>query len=215
MKAENDSITGWEASIPVMSSIDLAYGKLKSDDFKWLKKACKTAYKNKKESNKKLAGHLKEEYYILERNDKFEKFIFSLIENSPLKNHLQRLKILTENRPLVLDTLWVNYQKKYEFNPMHDHAGVFSFIIFVQIPYDLKKEDNCFPKVVDSRFSTSRTEFIITDMLGNISHKTLEVDKSFEGKIVLFPAQLKHQVYPFYTSNNYRITVSGNLRIKV
>ena len=139
----------------------------------------------------------------------------TLIENSPLKKYLKSLKVLTENRPLVLDTLWVNYQKKYEFNPVHDHAGIFSFIIFVQIPYDLKKEDDYFPKVINKCFSTSRTEFLITDMLGNISLKTLEVDKSFEGKIVIFPAQLKHQVYPFYTSDNYRITVSGNLRIKV
>jgi len=214
MKAKNN-ISGWERSIPVMSSIDLAYSTLKPNDFKWLKKACKKAYNDKEETNHKLAGHLKKEYYILERDKNFDQSLFSLIENSPLKKYLKSLKVLTENRPLVLDTLWVNYQKKYEFNPVHDHAGIFSFIIFVQIPYDLKKEDDYFPKVINKCFSTSRTEFLITDMLGNISLKTLEVDKSFEGKIVIFPAQLKHQVYPFYTSDNYRITVSGNLRIKV
>ena len=79
MKAKKDNLTGWELSIPVMSSIDLAYDALKPNDFKWLKKACKKARENKKESNHKLAGHLKEEYYIDERNDKFDKFIFHLI----------------------------------------------------------------------------------------------------------------------------------------
>jgi len=31
----------------------------------------------------------------------------------------------------------------------------------------------------------------------------------------MFPSQLIHAVYPFYTSDEYRISVSGNIKFKV
>lgn len=215
MKAEKKNITGWEASKPTMEFLEIGYDKLTPSLFKWLKNACKNAHKNKERANKDLAGHIKEEYKLPDRNKKFDEFIFSIIKNSRLSNYFRKIKVLTENRPLILNDMWVNYQKKYEFNPPHDHSGVFSFIVFMQIPYDLKKENDYFPDVVNKSFSTSRTAFLITDIHGSICNKSLEIDKSFEGKIVVFPALLKHQVYPFYTSNDYRITVSGNLEIQV
>ena len=43
----------------------------------------------------------------------------------------------------------------------------------------------------------------------------LDVDKTFEGKMLLFNAKQMHTVFPFYTSDAYRITVSGNIKIKV
>ena len=44
------------------------------------------------------------------------------------------------NSDFELKRLWVNYQKRYDFNPLHIHSGIFSFVIWVQIPYDLEKE---------------------------------------------------------------------------
>ena len=38
--------------------------------------------------------------------------------------------------------------------------------------------------------------------------------KSDEKKIIMFPAGLNHVVYPFYTSDDYRITISGNVHGK-
>ena len=43
----------------------------------------------------------------------------------------------------------------------------------------------------------------------------IDVDKSFEGKMLMFPAKLQHLVYPFYTSDKERITVSGNIKFYV
>ena len=36
---------------------------------------------------------------------------------------------------IKLHNLWVNYQKKNQYNPIHVHSGVVSFVIFVDIPY--------------------------------------------------------------------------------
>ncbi len=44
--------------------------------------------------------------------------------------------LLGSETQLVLSSLWVNYQYKTEFNPYHDHTGVYSFAIWLQIPYE-------------------------------------------------------------------------------
>ena len=42
----------------------------------------------------------------------------------------------------------------------------------------------------------------------SVREVTLDVDESFVGKMILFDAKLPHIVYPFYTSDECRITVS-------
>ena len=51
---------------------------------------------------------------------------------------------LPSDYKLFISDLWVNYQKKYEFNPPHSHSGVASFVIFIHIPYDLSEEEKVF-----------------------------------------------------------------------
>ena len=114
--------------------------------------------------------------------------------------------------------MWANFQKKFEFNPIHFHSGLFSFIVFLQIPYDLEEEDKVFPYVHHTGKATSRLSFLVThghSYLTGVRDIRINVDKSFEGKMLLFPASLQHLVYPFYTSEDYRITVSGNLNYMV
>ncbi len=41
---------------------------------------------------------------------------------------------MKEGQAWNLESLWVNFQKKHEFNPPHDHSGVYSFVIWMQIP---------------------------------------------------------------------------------
>lgn len=59
--------------------------------------------------------------------------------------------------------------------------------------------------------SNSLFEFVCTDFMGKISQNKISVDKSYEGCIIMFPSSLFHTVYPFYTSDDYRISIAGNL----
>jgi hypothetical protein len=56
--------------------------------------------------------------------------------------------------------------------------------------------------------------FHFTDTLGDIRTYSIPADKTQENSILLFPARMKHSVFPFYSSDDYRITVSGNFAIK-
>ena len=176
----------------------------------------KTQIRNKKKLenvNKFLTGHIQDEYDIKVIND-YSNYICNCIGNNPItNNYLKKIDILNKDCPTFLDKSWINFQKKHEFNPIHDHQGIFSFIIFMQIPYKLEEE---FKVYTDTNGQyTSCLSFLYSDTNGSVVEKLCSVDESYLYKMLMFPAKLKHQVYPFYTSDEERITVSGNVKFWV
>lgn len=164
----------------------------------------------------RLAGNIKEEWNMDQSIPLFNSYILNLINKSDFHlNYLktERKKFNDENKvPLLqLNHLWVNFQKKYEFNPVHNHSGLFSFVIFVKIPYDLKKELEEGPGSLSNSNFTSCLQFHTTNILGRHQDEVVYIDKSYEGSIYFFNAETMHCVYPFFTSDDYRITVSGNV----
>jgi len=120
--------------------------------------------------------------------------------------------VLSQDRPYCLDQVWINLQRKGQFVPTHVHDGVYSYTIWMQIPYDSKKEDPG-SKVVEHGATPSAGIFQFSYMNifgGGMIHK-ITLDKKDEGDIVLFPSKLQHLVYPFYTSAGVRISISGNI----
>ena len=160
--------------------------------------------------NQTLAGHIKEEYVYKNWPNFVNEFILNKSMDPLLTDFIKNQTMLSSDKPFYLQSLWINLQKKYEFNPIHHHTGVFSFIIFLNIPYNLKDEEKVFPNSSSGPLS-SKLSFLVTNYLGEIIDLTVSVDKSFEGKMLMFPSKMNHLVYPFYTSNKKRITVSGNI----
>ena len=56
--------------------------------------------------------------------------------------------------------------------------------------------------------------FCLLDLNEDIYDYNYTVDKSWEGKGFFFSSDRIHTVYPFYSSNEERITVSGNIYFK-
>lgn len=176
-----------------------------------------TAYKK---ANKDLAGNIEKEFYLEKSKSLIEPIILD-ITSQYIKNFDFESKIpnLTNTPPgtrteYELGNLWVNFQKKYEFNPLHWHSGIFSFVIWVNIPYNIDNERSIGSSKNSYSPLASTFNFVYTDVLGDILTHTMSPEKMHEGGLVLFPAKLNHQVWPFYTSDDYRITVSGNVHLK-
>ena len=119
------------------------------------------------------------------------------------------------DRNLTIDNVWVNFQKKHEFNPLHHHCGVFSFVIWIKTPYTKKDERQVFDLMEEHTKKNGSFVFSYNSMLGYIVDEVVYADKNFEGSGFLFPSSLNHAVYPFYTSDEYRISVSGNFKFEV
>jgi hypothetical protein len=170
----------------------------------------------------RLAGHLQREYVITKSKSHMEKLIFPLVEAYEAEYPAYKKKFMrsfSSEPSVTLSNIWVNFQKKTEFNPIHTHNGMYSFVIWMNIPYDIEEEKKVFPQFnkddKQDEMKTSCFEFVYSNSLGEISQFSIHVDKTFENNCILFPATMAHQVYPFYTSDDYRISVSGNFTLNV
>ena len=161
-------------------------------------------------NNYNLAGHLEKQIRIEDMPWEVKEDIMSHFYRQEVQRYMRTHKDTSHPLlPIGLESVWINYQKKHEFNPMHNHGGLFSFVIFINIPYDLEEEDKFFPEKQDSK--TSRLSFVVNSPMGVPEELAINVDQGFVGKMILFDAKLPHMVYPFYTSDGERITASGNV----
>ena len=121
--------------------------------------------------------------------------------------------LLGPKSTLALNQLWVNYQYKTEFNPFHDHSGAYSFAIWMSIPYAFEEQKQLeqFRDIEDSNIMVGVFEFEYFDSLGSIKNYRYNLSPEYEGYMVFFPANLRHCVYPFYETDEPRISIAGNL----
>tara|TARA_X000000368_G_scaffold385707_1_gene345171 strand:+ start:34 stop:651 length:618 start_codon:yes stop_codon:yes gene_type:complete len=156
--------------------------------------------------NRILAGQIEREYKL----EKSKQYIVPYLEE--MGRGYQKNWNYYQGQDLKVDSLWVNLQQKTEYNPLHNHDGILSYVAWLDIPYKHEDEMN----INQSRNSRSNKnsasfQFIYSTILGQIENEIYKVENGWEGRIIMFPAKLLHIVYPFYTSDDYRISIAGNL----
>jgi len=162
--------------------------------------------------NQHLVGNIAEEYSIYEYKNLIEEFLLYQIGQSKfMEKHLAAV-FHPNPQKLKLTSLWVNFQKKHEFNPIHNHDGVFSFIIFMKIPYTMQNELKKSPGIKSNLNLAGHLSFVFLGDNGQDGLQKIHMpaDKTWEKQGLLFKSHLNHIVYPFYSSDDYRITISGN-----
>ena len=166
-----------------------------------------------------LAGNIDSSFLLEDKNDWFFNNTLTPLINfyeQSFGNQSKRVPICSKGNnnypPYVLHTWWVNYQKQHEFNPPHNHDGVYSFVIWLKIPYDFEEQNknNVSNAKVKGAFS-----FTFMDLFGSPESSIYKLNKGFEGIMLLFPSKLNHSVFPFYNCEEERISVSGNLLLDV
>jgi len=183
---------------------------LEEIDLKPIKDEIDEIYNNFQSStkwNSNLVGHIRKEFKLTKCSAHLEKIALRLAEHYKLTHRYAD----TSSNDLCVREIWVNFQEKYEFNPLHTHNGEFVFVLWIKVPYNIDDEVAVFPDIEKERNNAGHFSFQFINTIGQIQPWLIPVDKSFEGKMIMFPASLSHQVYPFYTSDEYRISISGNL----
>ena len=117
---------------------------------------------------------------------------------------------ITGKHPMFLSSMWVNYQKQTEFNPRHDHTGIYSFVVWMKIPTNFKDQRQL--EFAESNIDMiSNFCFDYRNILGHEVGCIYEMSPEMEGTMLFFPSELHHEVYPFYKCDQERISISGNL----
>ena len=183
---------------------------LDNDEIDFLWKSIENRGRNEKPN---LAGQIDSSYLILDKDNWFydntlEKLCNIYSESfSNVGNNLP-----TPNKhPYFLQTMWVNYQKQTEFNPTHYHKGIYSFVIWMKIPteFNIQKENAIAKNTNNDVISNFCFEY--RDMIGEYRKYVYKMSKEMEGKMLFFPSNLTHAVYPFYNCSENRISISGNI----
>lgn len=162
--------------------------------------------------NYTLAGHINHQYELTKCKKHVEEFLIQHVYDFDKETfYTKNLGFWKEAPKLYLDALWVNIQAKHEFNPVHDHSGLFSFVCWLKVPFNIQDELALYPKPFHRcEAQTGHFCFHHLDEYGQIVHERLPVDRSWEKMAIIFPAKANHSVNPFYTSDEYRISISGN-----
>ena len=166
-----------------------------------------------------LAGNISESCSLTDTDNWFFNKDLGPLIDVFLKNTDGNLKIvphvLNKDCHFKLHAFWSNFQKKYEFNPIHQHDGVFSFVVWMKIPASYKEEIKL-PFVNGANGmcpNTFQLSYITTT--GKVMSEQWNLEPEDEGTIVFFDSARLHQVYPFYTSDEERISISGNIHLDV
>lgn len=179
-------------------------------------KIIETDYSKAEPFNNNLAGNIEKEYVLKNSFNAVDKIVAPYIKlYIDHFNYLPSSFSLTKDVPIALDKPWVNFMQKYEFNPPHTHSGLFSFVIWIDVPYDIKNEMSRKASINSASNSAGHFGFIQANALGELRASYIPVDKTYNNKMAIFPASMMHFVNPFYTSDEYRISVAGNYLFKV
>ena len=181
-----------------------------------IKDLIKSAREKKIPFNHILVGHIKEEYEIgdLIQDRRFVNYILSLtnLYNQEYPVYQKQTNILVDNGPFAFTPPWVNIQKKGEFNPPHTHSGLYSYVIWVDTPYNIEDEKNMFI-TANKECDCGKFAFIFYNTVGHLVYHYIPVDYSWNWKVSLFPSNLTHMVNPFFSTDKERISIAGNILI--
>ncbi len=162
------------------------------------------------DASKNLAGNIVKEFFI-DLSQECGDELTSIIQD--YLGQMQSAKVYqpkTEVKRISFEKLWVNFQRKGEWNPPHIHSGDFSMVGYCQVPEELKDEwkhenqqgQDPVAGKIQWNYGHFAPHSIV--MFGPIEPE--------EGDIYIFPAWLLHYVFPF-NSEVTRISFSTNCQL--
>jgi len=174
-----------------------------------IKKLLTEGKKTKKSYNHQLAGHLDHQYLYPQNIQQWFYDEIQPIIQAYRVGHCKYHGIKELNVELQADSLWVNFMEPGDFNPKHVHGGEYSFVLFLDVPKELKKEQNEF------KGTSSKPGSLMFEYTQQARPQWATSGTQIEpetGDFYMFPALLQHWVAPFKTKVT-RISVSGNLAL--
>jgi hypothetical protein len=192
-----------------LNNFGVLIDKINDKDFKKIKKEClskdKVPYTTGISSNQ-IADHYE---LIKTREILFEFLRKKITEYDQRYNYFKSIKTYSKSKQeLIFTTPWYNVQKPGQYLSNHFHDGLLSYTMWVDIPF-AQQEGN-----EDNEKYNSCFELLYTNIVGQVTGHKIFIDKSYEGKMIMFPSTLLHCVYPFYKAKKNRVSIAGNVLIK-
>ena len=190
--------------------------KITSEFLEELLKRGKESRKSGKSAKEVLAGRIEDEFFYEDLDDWLMPSMHPYVETyMELVNQWAGVDCfahLTQNNASAewnMDMAWINFQKRYEYNPPHNHPCDLSFVAYLNVPDEIRQEQK---KLGESGRTAKQAPGVIYFDYGEQLPFSVKSMGRFpeNGDLFLFPGWLKHHVHAF-KSNVERISASGNI----
>ena len=112
---------------------------------------------------------------------------------------------------MTFQKFWANYTGKGEYQALHNHDAIWSFVIWLKLPAVANDEQS-----VKDAMHPDAGDFILTysDIIGRTRKVNWKLEKQYnEGHMLLFPSDLYHAVYPHFQTDEKRLSLAGDIVI--
>ena len=116
----------------------------------------------------------------------------------------------THTHELAFSRFWCRASLDGDYQSIHDHQGIFTFVVWLTVPFEGADE-----RQVQAGFRPEASDFVLVypDTCGQLQKSNFVLGKGAEGKMLFFPSDINHIVYPHYTTQEYRIALAGDVAL--
>ena len=116
----------------------------------------------------------------------------------------------THTHELAFSRFWCRAALDGDYQSIHDHQGIFTFVVWLTVPFEGADE-----RQVQAGFRPEASDFVLVypDTCGQLQKRNFVLGKGAEGKMLFFPSDINHIVYPHYTTQEYRIALAGDVAL--
>ena len=116
----------------------------------------------------------------------------------------------THTHELAFSRFWCRASLDGDYQIIHDHQGIFTFVVWLTVPFEGADE-----RQVQAGFRPEASDFVLVypDTCGQLQKRNFVLGKGAEGKMLFFPSDINHIVYPHYTTQEYRIALAGDVAL--
>ena len=154
----------------------------------------------------------KQQWMLIDDDNRFQKEVLNPIIQEYVKDYGFPEKLKTTHiHDLTFQKFWANYTGKGEYQALHNHDAIWSFVIWLKLPAVANDEQS-----VKEAMHPDAGDFILTysDIIGRTRKVNWKLEKQYnEGHMLLFPSDLYHAVYPHFQTDEKRLSLAGDIVI--
>ena len=149
---------------------------------------------------------------LIDDDNRFQKEVLNPIIQEYVTDYGFPEKLKTTHiHDLTFQKFWANYTGKGEYQALHNHDAIWSFVIWLKLPAVANDEQS-----VKEAMHPDAGDFILTysDIIGRTRKVNWKLEKQYnEGHMLLFPSDLYHAVYPHFQTDEKRLSLAGDIVI--
>tara|TARA_R100000742_G_C4268006_1_gene86292 strand:+ start:14 stop:715 length:702 start_codon:yes stop_codon:yes gene_type:complete len=151
------------------------------------------------------------QWEITDADHYFEDNILRPVVNSYVQKWGLPIRIQhTHEHGLVFSRLWCRASTRHDYQSLHDHQSVLTFVLWMNIPFNSKIE-----RSIQAGFRPEAGDVVLEyhNTCGQLEKMSWHISKECSGQMILFPSNWQHVVYPHHSTDEYRIAIAGDIAL--